>query len=459
MPAEKQSLSSWMVPLYLVLIAPLALLLALPAWQGYSELAAIRQRVIERETGKLRVQAERRAGHIESALNRNQSRLDWKTLHADPWLVNYWKGIDHVREQQQYAAIVDNSGTVVRHTDPSRVGKSLGKNWYEHIVPEAGGSVVTTRDAALTGGTEALDLRLPLVIGGVDMGDYHEGLAADRLNAQIAADRQGALTKWLWMGGVTLVLNVGAALALLMLVRRYRDLLRQCRDAVTARSTQMGAIASGLAHEIRNPLQTMRINLHALRRSQTSPRPLSPEDQMAAIQESSAAVDTLDELMRDLIRFAAPEPGTQTELNLVAEVQATLNLLDDEMRGKQIAVSSNYQSTAVPISMSSGRLRQLLLNLLTFAQHNAGASGRIDVEVAARNGAAEIVIVDHGPTLSPTDRANVFEPFQAARKTRSGLGLALVRTFASEAGGRVACEPLQPSGNRFRVQLPVSRPL
>jgi two-component system sensor histidine kinase HydH len=448
-----------MVPLYLILIAPLAFLLAFPAWQCYLDLTAIRQSVIERETGKLRVQAERRVGHIESALNQGEMQLDWKMLNENPWLVSYWNGIDHVRDQQLYAAIVDNSGTIVRHTDPTRIGQTLRRSWYEHIVPEAGGNVVKTSDEALTGGTMSLDLRLPLVIGGVDLGDYHEGLAEERLNAQIVAGRRAIWTRWLWVGGVVLVLNAGAALALLMLVGRYRDLLRQCQDAVQARSTQMVAIASGLAHEIRNPLQTMRINLHALRRSQASPRPLSPEDQVAAIQESSAAVDTLDELMRDLMRFAAPEPGTHTELNLVAEVQATLNLLEDEMRGKQIAVSSKYPDPAVPVSMSSGRLRQLLLNLLTFAQHNAGSSGRIHVEVAARNGSAEIVIVDHGPTLSPTDRANVFEPFQAARKTRSGLGLALVRTFASEAGGRVACEPLQPTGNRFRVQLPVSRPL
>jgi signal transduction histidine kinase len=107
--------------------------------------------------------------------------------------------------------------------------------------------------------------------------------------------------------------------------------------------------------------------------------------------------------------------------------------------------------------MSSGRLRQLLLNLLTFAEQNAGPSGRIEVSVAASDGAAELVVADSGPTLNAHDRARVFEPFQAARKTRSGLGLALVKAFASEAGGSVDCQPHEPSGNRFRVLLPVSR--
>jgi two-component system C4-dicarboxylate transport sensor histidine kinase DctB len=259
--------------------------------------------------------------------------------------------------------------------------------------------------------------------------------------------------------GIAVVLCGGAALGLLTLVRRYRALLQSCEEAAQARTAQLVAIASGLAHEIRNPLQAMRINLHTLRRSKSGRVQLSPEDELAAIEQSNKAVDSLDDLMRDLMCFAAPEPGTMTDLDLVAEVQATLNLLDDELRGKHIDVSSKFAAPAVSVAMSSGRLRQLVLNLLTFAEHNAGTSGRIDVEVASRDGAAELVIVDYGPTLSPTDRASVFEPFQARRKTRSGLGLALVKTFVAEAGGQVACEPLQPTGNRFRVQLPVSRPL
>lgn len=457
MPAAKQSLRSWIVPLYVALCAPLVLLLGLCIWMAYGEIQAVRLASLHSEVGRLRAQAQRRAGHLEAALDRDGAILDWRLLADDPWIQRYWKGIKRNEESHLYAAIVDNSGTIRLHSDPSLVGKELGRSWYDRIVLEAGADVVQHHDSILADGRPALDVSVPLHVGGRKIGNYHEGLDRAALDAQVAAGQGATWQKWLWIIAAAVALDVGAAFALLALLRRYRDLIKECMAAAQERTAQLGIIAAGLAHEIRNPLQTMRINLHSLRRAFTGRAQLSPEDQMASVEESNAAVDTLEELMRDMLRFASPEPGTQTDLNLVAEVQATLNLLGEEIRGRQIEVSAKYHKPAVQVSMSSGRLRQLLLNLLTFAEQNAGPKGKIDVSIAAHDGSAELVVADNGPTLSPTERARVFEPFCAARKTRSGLGLALVKAFASEAGGVVDCQPHQPSGNRFRVLLPVSR--
>jgi signal transduction histidine kinase len=433
------------------------MLLVVTVWEALNDARGVRLDTLRTETTRLRSQAQRRAGHLMEGLDRESGILDWRLLREDPWLQRYWKGIERPDSEQLYAAVVDNSGKIVLHSDPSLVGQDLGRGWYDHVVVDVGSDVVHLTDSVLSNHLPAFDVRVPLVFGGRKIGDYHEGLNANEFEAKVASLERASWRKWFWLTGIAVALILGAAFALLMLVRKFRDLLRQCLAATQEQATQLGVVAGGLAHEIRNPLQTMRINLHALRRAYTGRAELSPEDQMAAIEESNAAVDTLEELMRDLLRFASPEPGSQTDLNLVSEVQATLNLLSEEMRGKQIEVSSQFPRPPVPISMSSGRLRQMILNLLTFAQNNAGPSGKIDVSVAARDGAAEIVVADNGPTLSPVDRARVFEPFQAARRTRSGLGLALVKSFASEAGGRVACEPQLPSGNRFRVLLPVSK--
>jgi signal transduction histidine kinase len=457
MPSTKQSLSAWLLPIFALLCAPMAMLLGVALWEAFHETQAVRLNTLRSETSRLRYQAQRRAGHLAQGLAREDGILDWRLLREDPWLVRYWEGVEPSRDNQLYTAIVDNDGTIVLHSEPSLVGQRLRGNWYDRVVAEAGSDVVLLTESVLSNHQRAYDVRMRLEIGGQRVGEVHEGLDADVLAAQVARDERAIWHKWLWLTGIALALDLGAAFALLMVVRQFRDLLRRCLAAAQEQVAQLGVIASGLAHEIRNPLQTMRINLHALRRAQAGRAQLSPEDQMAAIEESNSAVDTLEELMRDLLRFASPEPGSQADLNLIAEVQATLNLLQEEMRGKQIEVSSHFPQPPVQVSMSSGRLRQMILNLLTFAEHNAGTGGRIDVSIAAKNGAAQIVVADNGPTLSVADRSRVFEPFQAARKTRSGLGLALVKSFASEAGGRVACEPQLPSGNRFTVILPVSK--
>ncbi len=435
------------------------MLLAVCIWKAVSETRAVRLTEVRREVSRLRAQAQRRAGHLESALDREGAILDWRLLTEDPWIKRYWQGIRPASEGNLYAAIVDGSGTIRLHSDPALIGKELGQHWYERVVLEAGTDVLQHSDGLLADSRPAYDVSVPLTVNGRRLGNYHEGLDRAALDAQVAALERAVWQKWAWIIAAAAALDLGAAFALWALLRRYRELLRECLLAAQERTVQLGLIAGGLAHEIRNPLQTMRINLHSLRRAFSGRAQLSPEDQIAAVEESNAAVDTLEELMRDLLRFTSPEPGTQTDLNLVAEVQATLNLLGEEIRGKHIEVSAKYQKPAVQVSMSSGRLRQLLLNLLTFAEQNAGPSGRIDVSIADRDGSAELVVADSGPTLSPAERARVFEPFCVARKTRSGLGLALVKAFASEAGGLVECQPHQPSGNRFRVLLPVSRSL
>ncbi len=457
MAPAKQSLRSWILPLYLALCAPLVMLLGLCIWKAFDEAQAVRLTSLRNDVSRLRAQAQRRAGHLEAALDREGAILDWRLLADDPWIKRYWEGIKRTEEGHLYAAIVDGSGTIRLHSDPSLIGKELGRSWYDRVVVEAGTDVVQHHDSTLAGGRLALDVTVPLEVNGRRIGNYHEGLDWSALESRISAEERATWQQWAWIIAAASALAGGAAFALQVLLRRYRDLLNDCQAAAQERTAQLGIIAAGLAHEIRNPLQTMRINLHSLRRAFTGRAELGPADQMAAVEESNAAVDTLEELMRDMLRFASPEPGTLTDLNLVAEVQATLNLLGEEIRGKQIEVSASYPKPAVQVSMSSGRLRQLLLNLLTFAEQNAGPSGKIDVSIAAHDGSAELVVADNGPTLSATERARVFEPFCAARKTRSGLGLALVKAFASEAGGVVDCQPHQPSGNRFRVLLPVSR--
>jgi signal transduction histidine kinase len=114
----------------------------------------------------------------------------------------------------------------------------------------------------------------------------------------------------------------------------------------------------------------------------------------------------------------------------------------------------------VVVSLDPVRLRQIILNLLTFAQHNTGHDGTIEVQVSSSGPHAEIVVADGGATLTEDQQTHLFEPFQAPSPTGSGLGLALVKTFAEAVGGAVSCERRDPTGNRIRVWLPLatSRP-
>jgi two-component system C4-dicarboxylate transport sensor histidine kinase DctB len=218
----------------------------------------------------------------------------------------------------------------------------------------------------------------------------------------------------------------------------------------------LAQLAAGLAHEIRNPLHALRINLHTLRRSFTSRSPLPQDQVIATIQESDASIDRLNELMRDLLQFVDPSAGEPADVDLVHEAQATLNLLSDDLRREQITVHTALPREAATIAIDPVRLRQTLLNVFTFAQHRAERSGTIEVQVERCEGGVQIAIGDSGPALTDEQRVRVFEPFQAPAETGSGLGLALVQTYVEEAGGRVCWVGEAEAGGQCRLWFPLT---
>jgi signal transduction histidine kinase len=431
----------------------MVLLLAICLRNAYGEITGIRSAALQAETSRLRAQALRRVAHLRSGLEAVPAEADWTSL---PWVQTYWKASTQLTKHQLYAAVVDPLGTIVLHSDPSRVGEHMGRRWYDYSLPEVGDDVVHLRDRALIPDASAYDVHIPIVVAGREFGDYHEGFDANWFDAQIAARQRQAMAKWGWWLAFICGVNLAAGLALIIVTRRHIELLRLVREGGKAHASQLGQIAAGLAHEIRNPLHALRINLHSLKRAFAGQSRLTPDDIAASIQDSNKAIEGLDHLMRDMLRFTAADGGQRTQVDLSSELQATLNLLAEEMRQRQIAVELHSTAKPLTVAMDPARLRQVLLNLLTFAQNNAGSPGKIDVALSNGRDRAELVVVDHGPTLTEADRLKVFEPFQATKETGSGLGLALVKTFIEEVGGQIACEPQSPTGNRFAAHLPLN---
>jgi len=227
------------------------------------------------------------------------------------------------------------------------------------------------------------------------------------------------------------------------------------RGQTRQRSRELSQIGAGLAHEVRNPLHALRINLHTVRRSFSSRNKL-PEDQlMATIEESESAIERLDELMRDLVQFTDRTAGKASDVDLAHEVRATLSLLAETLQHERIDVSSQFPSEPAPIAIDPVRLRQLLLNVLTMAQHRAGKSGKIEVQVDRVDGGVELAVGDSGPQLPDDQRTRIFEPFQAPAETGSGLGLALVQVYVEEAGGRAVWDDGAAAG-RCRLWFPLA---
>jgi signal transduction histidine kinase len=443
--------------LYVLVCAPMLFLIGECVRSAYRDLDLVRMSALQKEIGNLRSQATRHAAQLEVAIDlHGVGGGDWNKLVGEPWLKTFWGSLA-MGPHDLYAAVVDASGKIVLDTDYDVVGRQLEPVWYEQTVPEAGLDVVRLQDGPLAAHTFAYDVRLPILLGQRRIGEYHQGLNGPWFDREVAAQQWDVLKWWSGVLFITFAFDAAAAIALVRLALRDEELGERARRIPDEWARRLRQVATGLAHEIRNPLHALRINVHALRRSYSGRATLEPDDLMAALAQSDRAIDTLEGLMRDLVCFTMSETGECADVNLVSEVQATLNLMNDEMRRKQVVVRTHFAQNDLHVSIDPGRMRQVLLNMLTFAQSKAGTGGHIDVEVSRTGTMAHVAVSDSGPPLTTTQILHLFEPFQAPRETGSGLGLALVKYFTEQVGGAAECVAA-PAGSRFCLRLPLVDP-
>jgi signal transduction histidine kinase len=440
---------------YLAAGAPLVLLLGACIWAARFDLDNVRTALLQSEIHQLRAQTVRRAGRLEFLIERHDAAAKpWRELREQPWLMGFWGGVE-LAPHQLYAAVVDTTGTIVMHHDPARVGQRRGRGWYDRRVSEAGDDVVRATKGPLVGEAEVFDVSVPLTVADEWIGDFHEGLDASWLDRAVAAEERRVYRKWCWLILGAIGVDIVAVGALIYLARGQQSLMQSMQVSAKHRARELAQLGSGLAHEIRNPLHALRINLHLLRRAMAGRAPAADDQVVATIHDSEAAIERLGGLMNDLMQFSDPHSGTPAEIDLGREVEATLNLMSEDLRRNQVEVTATLPSEPVQVWIDPTRLRQLIQNLLTFARHKSGKRGTIEVEVKSSGEEAELIVADSGPGLSDEKQAHVFEPFQAPAETGSGMGLALVQTYVEEAGGRVECQRRSPVGNQLRLWLPL----
>lgn len=425
---------------------------------AYCDVQMIYAVSLKTEIDSLRAEAVRRAGNLETLLESAPTPIDWETFREAPLHKSFWLGLADPSGSELYAAVVDRSGEIVMHTDPARLGVQLERGWYDHTVPEAGPDVVRSENGPLFESASVFDIRVPLVVGGKQIAGFHEGLDAANFDAKVMQLQRYALIKWGLVLAAALLVDLAALWALFRLLRWNRSLGEMVQRNVQEQARAMAQIGGGLAHQIRNPLHALRINLHILRRSQTGSTRLTPEQLDAAIRESDAEIDVLEGLMRDLLQFAVPGGGQQSEVELNRAVAAAINLLEEEFRHHKIEVKTEISEEQAVVAIDPGHLRQIVGNLLTFVVNNTPTNGQAEVVVTRRAKEVELVVGHSGPSLTKQQLAQIFEPFQSPRESGSGLELTLVRCVTIEAGGTITCEKRVPSGNRFRITLPLVKP-
>lgn len=461
MAPSRQPTRSRLVWLLLLICLPLVLALIDCVRDLYCDTVMIRTVALRTEMSQLRTQTIRRASRLEALLENHVSTnsggadLSWETLASEPWLAGQWSSLAAPQGNEKYLAVVNQLGNIVLHTDAAIVGQRVTSEWDDEKVADAGPDVVRIRTGPLALDSQMLDLNVPLFVNGQRVGRMHSGIDAVTFDRRVGQEQRQYLWKRSWVVALVLAANLGAVVGLVLLTRDFAHLRQQLTKTVQGQSRLLAQIGMGLAHELRNPLHALRINVHTLRRG-FSRASLSEQQLGEIVQESNDEIDRMDALVRDFVQYTVPQPSEVTDCDLAEQIQATLSLVGEELRRKQIDLKTSLPNEPLHVPMPPDRLRQAALKLLTFAQRSAGPKGKIEVTIAPANGSAELIVADSGTALTASDQDRLFEPFQSTAHSDADLSLALIRRFVTEAGGNII-RIHQPGRGLFRMQLPLAK--
>jgi signal transduction histidine kinase len=224
------------------------------------------------------------------------------------------------------------------------------------------------------------------------------------------------------------------------------------------RLAALGEMAAGLAHEIRNPLGSIKASAQYL--SETSDQPEGRGEFLDIIVDE---VDRLNRVVSSFLDYARPAHTDPEPIDVNATVQLTLQFLRPECDSADVGLHVTMHPELPKVRIDIEHLRQVLINLVQNAMQAMTSGGDIYVETRIQDrfrigGGARpwvhLSVRDTGPGIAPGLLANLFVPFVTTKQQGTGLGLAISQRIVSETGGRIDVRSRQGVGTTFVVLLP-----
>jgi signal transduction histidine kinase len=238
--------------------------------------------------------------------------------------------------------------------------------------------------------------------------------------------------------------------------RAYRDLSEaQARIIQGEKLAVAGTFAAGLAHEIRNPLNSIALQLSILER-RAAPLETSVaremEDLLAVIREE---LKRLDNLVGDFLAFSGSGRIQHRLASLDGLVDEVFDLLQPEARGAGVVLERRRPKSPLPdLPLDGEKIKQVLINLVQNAIEAQPRGGWVAVETHLRDGQARVVVEDKGPGL-PSD-LDVFQLFVTTKAQGTGLGLPIAQQIVLEHGGEIHARSTPGEGATFTINLPTT---
>ncbi|MBK8206004.1 MAG: GHKL domain-containing protein [Planctomycetes bacterium] len=218
----------------------------------------------------------------------------------------------------------------------------------------------------------------------------------------------------------------------------------------------LGQLAGGLAHEIKNPLSTIKLTLELLDEDLAKEKAAAAQRAHRKIEVLLREVKHLDDIVQEFLHFARGHDLKLTRTDLYALIVELFEFLGDDAHRRNIRIHFDADGALNDLVLDPTLVRNALMNLLrnAFDALDEKGGGEVIVRARVKGDLLGIEVIDTGCGIAESNMDRMFRPYFTTKKNGTGMGLAMVRRIVEEHGGQITFESEAGKGTRFIILLP-----
>jgi signal transduction histidine kinase len=260
---------------------------------------------------------------------------------------------------------------------------------------------------------------------------------------------------WLAWG---LIAAWSLSLAAVAAAARRRTIRLGERVRQAERLAELGTLTGGLAHEIKNPLSTVQLNLQLLREDLDPEHP-SHGRIIHRLDTVRREASRLKDILDDFLKYAGKLELARQDVELNDLLEELVDFFLPQAQSQRVQLRLRRSEHPLTAPVDARLLKQAVLNLMINALQSITASGReggeLILSLSLRGAEALIEVIDTGKGIAAEDRERIFQAYYSTRRGGSGLGLAMTRRIIQEHGGRLELRSELDKGSDFMIFLPM----
>jgi len=240
-----------------------------------------------------------------------------------------------------------------------------------------------------------------------------------------------------------------------LLTMRDAESMRKIEDEieVSRRLANIGKLTSGVAHEVKNPINSIVVHLEILRNKLKQP----DADTQRHMDVIASEIQRLDRVVQTLVDFTRPVELSLAEIDLRALVEQVAFMAKPDCERHGVHLLTEISSDALPTKVDSDLLKQALLNIIINGAQAMEGGGTLTLRVHRQDGDAQIEVQDTGPGIPAAIRDKIFNLYFTTKKSGSGIGLAMTYRIMQLHNGSIHFDTRSGEGTIFYLTLPLVR--